>query len=74
MTENCFFYLKRSVTIVEQKKLHKEGFLWQPSPIKIASDHGDMITRDAGAAKVEENLILIILGRFPIKKTQKLLF
>ena len=36
---------------------------------KIPSDHEDMVTRDAGAERV-----LIILGRFPINKTQKLRF
>jgi hypothetical protein len=30
-----FFRLKRSFIIAEQKKLHIEGFLWQPSPQKI---------------------------------------
>jgi hypothetical protein len=29
-----FFHLKHSLTIAEQKKLHKEGFLWQPSSQK----------------------------------------
>ena len=27
-----FFRLKHSYIIAEQKKLHMEGFLWQPSP------------------------------------------
>ena len=27
-----FFRLKHTYIIAEQKKLHMEGFLWQPSP------------------------------------------
>jgi hypothetical protein len=48
-----FFRLKYSLTIAEQKKLHKDGFLWRPSfKKKIPSDHGDMVTRYAGAGRV----------------------
>jgi hypothetical protein len=48
-----FFRLKYSLTIAEQKKLHKDGFLWRPSfKKKITSDHGDMVTRYAGAGRV----------------------
>jgi hypothetical protein len=50
---------------------------------KIPSDHGAMVTRYAGARRVQtitfflsqnriENLVLIILDRFSINKTQKM--
>jgi hypothetical protein len=48
---------------------------------KITSDRDDMVTRNARVRRVQnmkffflnriENLVLIILGRFPINKTQK---
>jgi hypothetical protein len=77
---SVFFRLKHS--IAEQKKLHIDGFLLQPSSQKFPSDHGDMVTRYAIAGRVKtikknlsqnriENLVFIILGRFPINKTQK---
>ena len=34
MMHSGFFRLKHSPTIAGQKKLHKEGFLWQPSSQK----------------------------------------
>ena len=66
--DSGFFRLKHSLTIAKHKKLHIEGFL--------------VVTRDAGPGRVHtikiiftqnriENLVYIILGRFPIYKTQK---
>ena len=32
INDSGFFRLKHTSIIAEQKKLHMEGFLWQPSP------------------------------------------
>ena len=32
INDSGFFRLKHTYNIAEQKKLHMEGFLWQPSP------------------------------------------
>jgi hypothetical protein len=49
-----FFRLKHSVTIAEQEKFHIEGFLWRPSSKKkIPSDHDHLVTRYAGAGRVQ---------------------
>ena len=77
-----FFRLKHSYIIAEQKKLHMEGFLWQPYSQKFPSDHSEMDTKYAGAGWVQtiknfllenhiENLISIIFSRFSINETQE---
>jgi hypothetical protein len=54
-----------------------EGFCRGPS-YKKTCDHDDMVTRYAGAGRVQTTKILsqnrdfIILGRSPINKTQKM--
>ncbi len=47
-----FFRLKRSFIIVEQKKLHIECYLWQPSSQKFPSNHGKMVRKFAVAGWV----------------------
>ena len=77
-----FHHLKHTYIIGKQKKLHMEGFLWQPSSQKFPSDHSEMDTKYAGARWVQtinfflsqnhiENLIPIILSRFSINETQE---
>jgi hypothetical protein len=59
-----------------------EGFFRDHPLNKIPSDYDGMVTRYAGAGRVQtikkqfsqnrlENLVFIILGRYPINKTQK---
>jgi len=78
---SVFFCLKHTSIIAEQKKLHMEGFLSQPSHNKFPSDHSKMVTKFAIAGWVQtmkkilfqnriENLVVIILGRLPINETQ----
>ena len=76
-----FFCLKQTYIIAEQKKLHMEDFCRGLSHKKFSSDHSKMFTKFAIAGWVQtikkilfpnhiENFVVIILGRFPINKTQ----
>ena len=77
-----FFRLKHTFIIAEQK-----NFIWKVSYAshphkKFPSDHSKMVTKYAEAGRAQtmkkyssqnriENFVVIILGRFPINKTQK---
>jgi hypothetical protein len=66
--------------------VNKKNFIWKVSAggypyKKFPSDHSKMVTKDAGAGRLQtikkflsqnhiENLVVIILGRFPINETQ----
>jgi hypothetical protein len=71
-----FFRLKHSFTIVESKNSIKKVSAGDHPLKKIPSDHDLLVTMYAGAGRVQtkkkclsqnriENLVLIILGRFP---------
>ena len=81
INDTCFFRLKHTYIIAEQKKS-----IWKVSAgdhphKKFPSEHSKMVTKYAGAGRVQtmkkfssqnriENLVVIILGRFPINETQ----
>jgi hypothetical protein len=76
------FFLLKTFTIAEQKKLHIQSFLWplsfkKKSQVTMTKWSQSMLVPDGSkpyffsSQNHIEILVLIILGIFPVNKTQK---